>query len=131
MDTYWKTIAGMLIAMILWVCLQKQEKDAALLLSLAACILGISVALKALSPVLDMLRQLETLGKLENGILSVLMKVAGIGLVTELAGMICADAGNSTLEKTIRFLGSITMLTLSVPVFQMLLKLIQEILGSI
>ena len=121
----------MLIALTLWICLQRQEKDMALLLSLAACILGISVALKALSPVLDLLRQLESLGRLENGILSVLLKVAGIGLVTELSGMICADAGNGALEKTIRFLGSVTMLTLSVPVFRLLLSLIKEQIGAI
>lgn len=131
MNGYWKAVAGMLIALTLWICLQRQEKDMALLLSLAACILGISVALKALTPVLDLLRQLEILGRLENGILSVLLKVAGIGLVTELSGMICADAGNGALEKTIRFIGSVTMLTLSVPVFQLLLTLIQELMGAI
>ena len=131
MNVYWKAITGMLIALTLWICLQRQEKDMALILSSAACILGISVALKALSPVLDLLRQLESLGRLENGILSVLLKVAGIGLVTELSGMICADAGNGALEKTIRFLGSVTMLTLSVPVFRLLLSLIHELMGAI
>lgn len=129
MDTFEKTVAGILIGLVLWICLQKQEKDMALLLTLCICAMGTTVALKAFTPVLEMLQQLETLGQLQNGILSVLMKATGIGLVTELAGMICADAGNGAMEKTVQLLGSITMLVLALPIFQTLLNLIQEILG--
>ena len=129
MDTFEKTVAGILIGLVLWICLQKQEKDMALLLTLCICAMGATVALKAFTPVLEMLQQLETLGQLQNGILSVLMKATGIGLVTELAGMICADAGNGAMEKTVQLLGSITMLVLALPIFQTLLNLIQEILG--
>lgn len=129
MDTFERTVAGILVGLVLWICLQKQEKDMALLLTLCICAMGATVALKAFTPVLEMLQQLETLGQLQNGILSVLMKATGIGLVTELAGMICADAGNGAMEKTVQLLGSITMLVLALPIFQTLLNLIQEILG--
>jgi len=103
----------------------------ALLLSLAACAMGTGMALKGFAPVLDLLRQLESIGQLQDGVLGILLKAAGIGLIAELAGMICADAGNGAMEKTVRLLGSATMLTLAVPIFQTLLKLIQEILGSV
>ena len=126
MDTFEKAVAGILIGLVLWLCLQRQEKDMALLLSLAACAMGTGVALKGFAPVLDLLRQLESIGQLQDGVLGILLKAAGIGLIAELAGMICADAGNGAMEKTVRLLGSATMLTLAVPIFQTLLKLIQE-----
>ena len=131
MDDFLKVIGGVLIALVLWLCLQKQEKDIALLLTLTVCLLVACIALKAMSPVLDFLRQLEAMGQLQDGILGILLKAVGIGMVSELAAMVCADAGNGSLEKTIRLLGTVTMLTVSLPIFQTLLTLIQELLGTV
>ena len=131
MDDFLKVIGGVLIALVLWLCLQKQEKDIALLLTLTVCLLVACIALKAMSPVLDFLRQLEAMGQLQDGILGILLKAVGIGMVSELAAMVCADAGNGSLEKTVRLLGTVTMLTVSLPIFQTLLTLIQELLGTV
>ena len=131
MDDFLKVIGGVRIALVLWLCLQKQEKDIALLLTLTVCLLVACIALKAMSPVLDFLRQLEAMGQLQDGILGILLKAVGIGMVSELAAMVCADAGNGSLEKTVRLLGTVTMLTVSLPIFQTLLTLIQELLGTV
>ena len=131
MDDFLKVIGGVLIALVLWLCLQKQEKDIALLLTLTVCLLVACIALKAMSPVLDFLRQLEAMGQLQDGILGILLKAVGIGMVSELAAMVCADAGNGSLEKTVRLLGTVTMLTVSLPIFHTLLTLIQELLGTV
>jgi len=131
MDTYGKAIVGILMGLVLWICLQKQERDMALVLTMVVCIMGAGIAIKAISPVLQFLQQLEQLSQLQDGTLGILLKVAAIGFTSELAGLICADSGNAAMEKTIRLLGSVSMLTLSMPVFETLLKLIQEILSSI
>lgn len=131
MDDFLKIVGGVLIALVLWLCLQKQEKDISLLLSLAVCLLAAGIALKAMSPVLDFLRQLEAMGQLHDGILGILLKAVGIGMVSELAATVCGDAGNGAMEKTVRLLGTVTMLTVSLPIFQTLLTLIQELLGTV
>lgn len=131
MDGFLKAIAVILTALVLWLCLQKQEKDYALLLSMVVCTMAAALALRSMAPLFALLRQLEELGQLQEGVLEVLLKATGISLVTDLAGMICVDAGNASLEKAVRLLGTVAMLSMAVPVFQTLLSLIQEILGRV
>lgn len=131
MAVFWKAIAAVLIAVTLGLALKQQEKDISLLLSLAVCCMAGVVALRFLEPMLDLLWELEAMGSMESGVLGVLMKAVGIALVTEISGTICADAGNSSLGKTVQILGSAAVLFLSVPIIRSFLELIQEILGKL
>lgn len=131
MDVFIKTVAGVLIALVLWLCLQRQERDLALLLTLAVCVMTGILALKRLAPVLTFLRQLEQLGGLQDGILDTLLKTAGIGLITELTAMLCLDSGNSSMERSVRLMGNVTMLLTALPLLQLLMSLLQEILRTI
>lgn len=131
MDMFWKTAAGVLIAAVLVLAVGKQEKDLALLLTMAVCTMTAIAAFYFLEPVISFLYRLEELGDLQTGILSTLLKIAGIGLVCEIAGTICQDSGNASLAKGIGFLGTAVILSLSVPVLQTLLDLIQDILGEL
>lgn len=131
MDLFWKAAAGALLAAILGLALGKQEKDMGVMLTLAVCCMIAMIAISYLEPVLDFLRQLEALGDLREDMLGILLKALGIGLVAEIAGMVCADAGNASLAKGLQMLGAAVILWLSIPIFNALLELIQEILGGI
>ena len=91
----------------------------------------VMIAFSYLEPVLDFLRELEAIGDLQADMLGILLKAVGIGIVAEIAGMICCDAGNASLGKTVQLLGSAVILYLSIPVFSALLELIQTILGEL
>lgn len=131
MDTFWKVIAAVLLAVVLGLALGKQEKDISILLTMAVCCMAAVAAIAYLEPVFDLLRDLETMIDLQGGILGVLMKAVGIGLVVEIAGVICSDAGNASLGKSLQLLGSAVILYLSIPIFRALLTLIREILGQL
>ena len=79
--------------------------------------------------VLELLRQLEQVGNLRSDALELLLKAAGIGLTAEVAGLVCADAGNAALAKMLRLLGTAAILCLSVPMFTALLECITEMVG--
>ena len=85
--------------------------------------------LRLLEPVLELLRQLEQVGNLRSDALELLLKAAGIGLTAEVAGLVCADAGNAALAKMLRLLGTAAILCLSVPMFTALLECITEMVG--
>ena len=91
----------------------------------------IKVKYQVLEPVLDFLRELETLGDLQGDMLGILLKAVGIGLVSEIAGLVCTDAGNGSLGKTLQMLGSAVILYLSLPIFTAMLELIREILREL
>jgi stage III sporulation protein AD len=69
--------------------------------------------------------------KLNTDLLAVILKTVGIGLIGELAGLICSDAGNAALEKSIQILTTAVILWLSIPLFESLLDLVQAILGEL
>lgn len=131
MDTFWKAAASVLLAVVLVPAVAKTEKDISVLLTMAVCCLVAAAALSYLEPVLDLLWELKALGDLSGEMLEILMKAVGIGLVAEIAGMICADAGNGSLGKTLQILASAAILYLSIPLFQAFLTLVQEILNQL
>ena len=131
MGTFFQAAAMVLVASVLGLILAKQGKEMATMLTIGVCCMVMIGAVAFLKPVLDLLRQLESLGKLNSQMVQILFKVVGIGLVSEIAGMICTDAGNASMGKALQILGSAVMLWLSIPVFQTLLELIQKIVGGI
>lgn len=131
MSLLWKAAAAVLIAVVLILMLGKQAPDMGLMISIAASTMVAILAVTYLEPVLEFLQELEVLSRIQGDMLGVLLKAVGIGLVVEITGTICADAGNASLGKTLQLLGSAVILCLSVPVFRSMLDLVQMILGEL
>lgn len=131
MGLFWKATGVALLTLVLSLAQGKKEQSFALLLTTAACCMVAMAAASYLEPVVELLRQIQELGHLQQDMLSILLKAVGIGLVSQLAAMVCGDAGNGALAKQVQFLGSTAILYLSVPVFSGLLELIQEILEKL
>ena len=131
MDLFYKITAAALVTTVLTLVVRREEKDFALLLTMAGCAMAGIVLLTFLEPVLSFLSTLQTLGDLSGDMLLILMKAVGVGLVAEIAGMVCADGGNASLGKVIQLVGSAVILWLSLPIFQMLMDLMIRILGEV
>ena len=131
MEQFYKITALALVTTVLTLVVRRQEKDFALLLTMAGCAMAGMVLFTFLEPVLDFLVTLQTLGDLSGDILLILLKAVGVGLVAEIAGMVCADGGNASLGRVIQLVGSAVILWLSLPIFQMLMDLMTRILGEV
>lgn len=131
MAEYLQWTALILIGLILSLVLGKQSKDMSLLLTLAVCVLVCLGALEFLEPVMELLRELRRLGGLDSEAVSILLKAAGIGLLSELAGLLCNDAGESALGKVLQILSNAAILWLSLPLFRQIIELIGEVLAEI
>lgn len=131
MSLYTKTLAGVLITLLLIPVLEKQGKDMALVLSAAACCIAALAVFTFLEPVLAFLLGLQAETNLEGETVKTLLKLVGIGLTGETAALLCADAGSSALGKGVQLLTSSLILSLSVPMLQRLIHLIRDILGGL
>lgn len=131
MDPFLKAAALVLITVILTLALGSKGKETGFLLTMAACVMVMILGISYLQPVMDFLRKLETLGNLNGDMTGILFKVAGIGIISEIVGMVCTDAGNSSLGKALNIAAAGVILWLSIPIFDALLELIQRILGEI
>ena len=129
MALYLKCTGAALVGVILVLTLGRKEMG--LVLSAAVCAMIALAAVEYLEPVLDLLGRLEELGRLDGAMIAVLLKCVGIGLITEIAGMVCTDSGNASLAKALQLLGTAVVLWMAVPLFDGLLTLIQEILEGL
>ena len=122
---------AVLLAVILIGNLNGCRKDMAALLSLAVCIMVALVALQYVRPVLDFVEKLETIGNLDGDLMRILLKLLGIGLVSEIGVLTCNDSGNASLGKSLQMLTTMVMLYHAMPLYQSLMSLLQEILGQL
>lgn len=131
MALLWKGIGICLVCSVLSLTLKDRERGFSILLGIGACAAISVIALSYLEPVISFFRKLETVGSLHSDYLSVLIKVVGIGMVTDIAARSCDDSGNAGVGKVLQFLGSAVMIWSSIPVFEALLDLISSVLGEI
>lgn len=131
MDGILKAAAAVLMASIISLLLQRQGKEFAVVLVLGVCAMIACLALTYFKPVFSFLQHLQLLGNLDGDILKLLLKAVGIGLIGELTGALCADMGNTALNKTIQLLSAAAILWLSLPLLEQVMELLQKILEGI
>lgn len=131
MEYFWKTVALALIGVLLWIVLQKRNQDISILLSLSVCCVITGTAVFYIHPILELLWELSGSGNLDETMLGYLLQAAGIGLISEMIGRICNDAGNASIGGVVRFAGSAAMLYCSIPMIRTLIALIQNLVGVI
>ena len=129
MTEYLRFTAVTLIGLILALVLGKQSKELGLLLTMGVCALVSIGAMSFLEPVTELLRELRDLGELDGQALTILIKCAGIAVLSELASILCTDAGEGAMGKALSLLSSGAMLWLSLPLLRQLLELIGEVLA--
>lgn len=130
MERYFTVLGGVLIAVILSLTLKRQGKEFPILITLAVCVMVMVAFAAFLDPVVDFLYLLKKISGIESQYLSVMLKIVGIALLSEIASMVCQDAGESALGKTVGVLSTGVILWLSLPLMNDLLELVQKIVGE-
>ena len=128
MNGYLQAAAGILLTVILVLALGKEGKQTAMLLVLAVCAMVGVLVLGYLEPVVDFMKRLSIVGNVSGEMLGIILKVVGIGLIGEIAGLICTDSGNASLGKVLKILSAALILRLALPLFEQLLELLERVL---
>ena len=119
------TAVGMLLCgALLSAVLRVQRPELALCLSLLAGALTVGLLLRQLTPLVAALRRMTALGGAGEDGLGVVLRGAGICLVTRLAADTCRDAGDTALAGKAELTGRILLLLLAVPLYERILTLI-------
>lgn len=130
MDILLKASAGVLIALVLSQLLNKSDKNISTLLIIVVCCMIIGAASQYVHHLFTFLHKLEVIGNLNSEVVKIMFKAVGIGLLTEVVSLICTDAGNSVLARSIQLLSSVIILWICIPVFTELITLAENILGG-
>lgn len=131
MSLFLKITAGVLLATIISVILSKQGKEFSLLLTvcITSCI-GIA-AVSVFEPIIAFLTRLTEIGRLQDGFLSILLKIVGIGLLSQITITVCADAGNQAFSKILQIVATVVILWLCLPLLEQMLSLFESLLGEL
>ena len=101
-------------------------------LSFAVTITGVIVILlfifDALKNTIGIFLTISQMTGIENGLLKILVKIVGIGYITEFAAGILNDFGSNAVADKVTLAGKIAIVMLSLPVVESLLTLVQGFL---
>lgn len=131
MDVFLKVTAGIMVTTIVTITISKHSSDISLLLTMLVCCMVLIAAVAYLKPVIEVMNRLVKTGRIENEIFNILLKTAGIGLISQIACTICYDGGNQSLSKALQCLSTTVILYLCIPLFDRVLQLIETVLGSV
>ena len=131
MSIFIRTVAGILVAVLLNICISKQAKDFSLLLTVLVCCCIAGAATHYLEQIIDFVRTVNHLANIDAEGIAIVFKAVGIGILGEIVCQICDDSGNASLGKTLKLLTSSVILWLSLPLFIALLELIEGILIAV
>jgi stage III sporulation protein AD len=107
----------------------KQVKpDFASLVSLAGGVVILLLLINYISSILDVFRGLIEKANLSPTLFSSILKIIGIGYLTEFTANLCSDTGNSSLATKVGLAGKIIILFLALPIITNLIEVIMGIL---
>ena len=124
------TVGVLLCGGLLSAVLRAQRPELAVCLSLLAAALVAGMLLRQLSPLIVALRRMTVLGGVGENNLGVVLRGAGICLVTQLAADTCRDAGDTALASKAELTGRVLLLLLAVPLYEEILTLIVGVVGG-
>lgn len=101
-------------------------------LSFAVTVTGVIVILlflvDALRNTLNIFATISQMTGIENGLLKILLKIVGVGYISEFGAGILNDFGSNAVAEKVTLAGKIAIVMLSLPVIESLLTLIQGFL---
>lgn len=101
-------------------------------LSFAVTATGIIVMLlfllDGLQDTISVFTRIARLTGVKNGLLRVLLKIVGVGYITEFGAGVLSDFGSNALADKVTLGGKITIVVLSLPIFEGVLTVLGELL---
>ena len=102
--------------------------EMAIVLSLAAVVSVILVVASCLRPIIHVFEQMQKLADISGESTRAMMKVVGIGFLTQMTAAVCVDAGEQSLSKAVEFAGGVLSFYAGLPIVSAILSLLEEIL---
>lgn len=121
--------AAGLVGTVLALIIGQYRPEFRMLVTAAVTLLLMAMVLEQLSPVLEQLRSTMELTGLTGDYAAILFKAVGICLLTQLAGDVCRDSGESSIASKIELAGRAAILLTAMPLIQEVLAWAWELMN--
>jgi stage III sporulation protein AD len=123
-----KVLAAALAGSALGLVVRKNNPEASLLVSAAASIFAMYMSFEVLSGVIGFIKLIAGEAGIPSATLSVVLKTAGISVITKLIADVCRDAGQASAASGVEFMGAVTAVYIALPLFRTALDMILALL---
>ncbi|HEY8444041.1 MAG TPA: stage III sporulation protein AD [Clostridia bacterium] len=123
-----KIIAIGLSSAVMYSLLKDTKPEIAYLALLAASIVVFMMVIDMLIDIISTINGLAQKTGLDTSIIASVLKIIGVGYLTEFGAGICEDMGAKSVADKVLFGGKVIIMFLSLPIIKALVELIIEIL---
>ena len=123
-----KIIAIGIITTIAVLILKQTKPEIAVLVGLAGSLLIFFELIDMISSIFVVFNNIVDKTGVSGDLFGVLLKIIGVGYLTEFSASICADSGNSSIADKIMLGGKVVILVLALPIFTSILDIILGLL---
>jgi len=123
-----KIIAIGIITVITILVIKPTKPELAIIIGLAGSILIFLMVVNMLGDVFSFFNSVAEKTGINNNLFLILLKIIGVGYIAEFCASLCSDSGNNGIADKILFAGKITILILSLPIFENILQIVMGLL---
>jgi stage III sporulation protein AD len=116
------------IAALMIVFLRESKPELALIVSLAAGALILIFVVDYLVQAFQVFEVLMEKSGIDKDLIGAIIKIVGIGYITEFSANICLDSNNKALADKIQFGGKVLILVISLPLLNAMIDIILSLL---
>ena len=124
----YKIIGVAFIATIASILLRPTKPELSFAVTVTSVIVVLLFIVDALQNTLSIFTSIATATGIENGLLKILIKIVGVGYLTEFASGVLQDFGSSSLADKVALAGKIGIVLLSLPVVEGVLEMVKGFL---
>lgn len=127
MDIF-KIIGVGLITSITVLIVKQVKPEVAVVIGMAGGIVMILMVVDSLTTVISSFSSILQGSGLSGGVFSTVLKIIGVGYITEFSANLCVDAGSSSIADKILLSGKIIILVISMPIVSKIIEIISGLL---
>ena len=117
------------ITSIICVLLKRYNQEYSMVIALACGVLVIISVLSSISPIICEIKSLVYQSKLPVEYIGILLKVLGVCFLTQFASDACKDAGESVIASKVELAGKVTIVLISLPLFERITQTVLTLIG--
>ena len=110
------------------IILKPTKPELAAIVSIAGGVIVLLMFVDAMGTVLNGFHAIVQRSGIRSEVFAALLRIIGIGFLTEFASGICADAGNNAMAQKVSLAGKVIILVLALPIIDNLLQIVVGIL---
>ena len=117
-----------IVCALLVVVIKEHRPEIAMLISVICGIIILFYVVNYITEAVSAFQLLMDKSNIDQNLLGAILKIVGIGYITEFSASICEDSGNKGIADKIQFGGKVLILIISIPLLNAVIDIILSLL---